>query len=79
MSLSTNSVSAPNFYCPMHAEVDQAVPGVCPKCGMDLVPESARFGMFRHILSMPRHMLRKPWLLVAMGAAMVVMAALMAW
>jgi hypothetical protein len=33
--------------------------------------------MLRHILSMPRHMLRKPWLLVIMGIAMAIMAALM--
>jgi hypothetical protein len=62
----------------MHAEVHQSIPGVCPKCGMDLVPEGARFGMLRHMMSMPRHMLRRPWMLVVMGAAMVaIMAALM--
>jgi Heavy metal binding domain len=67
----------PNFYCPMHAEVKQANPGVCPKCGMDLIPEGARFGMLRHMLSMPRHMFRRPWMLVVMGVAMAIMAALM--
>jgi heavy metal-binding protein len=57
MSANTNTVSAqPNFHCPMHTEVNQRIPGVCPKCGMELVPEGARFGMVRHILSMPRHM-----------------------
>ena len=26
------------YTCPMHAEVRQAGPGRCPKCGMNLVP-----------------------------------------
>ncbi len=78
MSANTNPASArPNFHCPMHTEVNQTIPGVCPKCGMDLVPEGARFGMLRHILSMPRHMLRKPWTLVIMGVVMAIMVALM--
>jgi hypothetical protein len=25
------------YTCPMHPEVDEPKPGVCPKCGMDLV------------------------------------------
>lgn len=25
------------YTCPMHPEVQQAAPGKCPKCGMDLV------------------------------------------
>jgi Heavy metal binding domain len=78
MSSNTNSASAaPNFYCPMHVEINQTIPGLCPKCGMDLVPEGARFSMLRHMLSMPRHMLSRPWMLVVMGAAMAIMAALM--
>jgi hypothetical protein len=44
---------------------------------MDLVPEGARFGMLRHLLSMPGYMLRKPWLLAVMGLAMAAMAVLM--
>ena len=80
MSPNTNPASAPpNFYCPMHAEVNQAIPGVCPECGMDLVPEGTRFGMLRHMLSMPRHMLRRPWMLVVMVVAMAIMAVLMMW
>ena len=66
-----------SFYCPMHAQVRQSIPGACPECGMDLVPEGARFGMLRHMLSMPRHMLRRPWMLAVMAVAMAIMAALM--
>ena len=28
------------YTCPMHPEVHSASPGKCPKCGMDLVPET---------------------------------------
>jgi hypothetical protein len=78
MSANTNPASAqPNFHCPLHTEVKQTLPGACPRCGMDLVPEGARFGMLRHISSMPGHMLRKPWMLAIMGAAMSIMVALM--
>jgi hypothetical protein len=41
---------------------------------MDLVPEGARFGMLRHMLSMPRHMLRRPWMLGGMAMAIMAMA-----
>lgn len=33
-----------NYTCPMHPEVQQATPGKCPKCGMDLVQKSAANG-----------------------------------
>ncbi|WP_010121551.1 heavy metal translocating P-type ATPase [Corynebacterium nuruki] len=37
----TDSSTATGVYvCPMHPEVHQVGPGTCPKCGMDLVPES---------------------------------------
>lgn len=76
MSANTSPATAPpSFHCPMHAEVNQTRPGVCPRCGMDLVPEGARFGMLRHMLSMPRHMLRRPWMLG--GMAMAIMAVVM--
>jgi len=78
MSPNNSAATPPNFLCPMHAEVNQTNPGVCPKCGMDLVPEGARFGMLRHMMSMPRHMFRRPWMLAVMGVAMAaIMAALM--
>ncbi len=35
------------YVCPMHPEVQQPVPGKCPKCGMDLVPRSAAIGVRR--------------------------------
>jgi hypothetical protein len=55
----------------MHTEVRQASPGKCPRCGMALVPEGTRFGLLRHMLDNPLH-------LVVMGAAMVaIMAAAM--
>ena len=66
---------AANFVCPMHPAVRQDHPGACPECGMDLVPEGARFGMLRHMLSMPGRMLSSPRVLVLMA---LVMAALMA-
>lgn len=61
----------PVYLCPMHSDVRQPNPGRCPKCGMALVPEGTRFGMLRHMISSPRH-------LVVMAAVMAtVMAAAM--
>jgi len=56
------------YICPMHADVRQLSPGKCPKCGMNLLPEGARFAMLRHMLSNPVH-------LVVMGAAMLALMA----
>ena len=53
------------YLCPMHPGVRQANPGKCPKCGMDLLPEGARFGMLRH-------MSRSPLMIAAMVAIMAV-------
>ncbi len=59
------------YLCPMHADVRQASPGKCPKCGMDLLPEGARFGMLRH-------MVKSPMMLAIMAAVMIaIMAAVM--
>jgi hypothetical protein len=52
------------YVCRMHPEVRQPHVGACPKCGMDLVPEGARFAMLRHMMSMPRHMIRDPMVLI---------------
>jgi len=71
--MSTEPSGGPVYICPMHKDVRQASPGKCPKCGMALLPEGARFGMVRHMLSnaLP---------LIVMGAIMVVLmiAAMMA-
>jgi len=56
------------YLCPMHRDVRQANPGKCPKCGMDLLPEGARFGMLRHMVKSP--------LMIAIMAA--IMLAIMA-
>lgn len=32
------------FTCPMHPEIRQNHPGVCPKCGMALEPEQPALG-----------------------------------
>jgi len=65
------------YVCPMHPEVRRPDPGMCPRCRMALVPEGARFGMLRHMMSMPKHMLRRPWMLALMVVAMAIMAAMM--
>jgi len=48
------SVSAV-YICPMHADVRHTVAGRCPTCGMNLVPEGARFKFVRHMLGSPVH------------------------
>jgi Heavy metal binding domain len=59
------------YVCPMHSDVRQPNPGKCPKCGMALLPEGTRFGMLRHMVSSPLH-------LIIMGGAMIaIMAAVM--
>jgi hypothetical protein len=60
------------YLCPMHSDVRQAVPGQCPKCGMDLMPEGTRFGLLRHMMSSPLH------IIVMVAAMVVLMAAVMA-
>ncbi len=61
----------PVYLCPMHPDVRQAAPGKCPRCGMDLLPEGTRFGLLRHMLSRPLH------LLIMAVAMLMAMAALM--
>ena len=59
------------YICPMHSDVRQPDAGKCPKCGMALMPEGTRFGMLRHMMSSPLH-------LVIMAVAMIaVMAVVM--
>ena len=48
----------------MHPDVRRTGPGKCPKCGMDLLPEGASFGMLRHVI-------KSPMMLAIMVAIMV--------
>ena len=57
---------AASYHCPMHPEIRQTTPGKCPKCGMALLPEGARFGLLRHFVSSPLH-------LTAMAALMALL------
>jgi len=70
MSSSQNGTQI--YVCPMHQDMRQSGPGRCPRCGMALQPEGARFGWIRHVLS-------NPLPLLVMAAIMVVLmiAALM--
>lgn len=56
------------YTCPMHSDVRRPNPGKCPKCGMALLPEGTRFGMLRHMMSSPLH-------LVIMGGVMLAVMA----
>lgn len=63
-----------NFYiCPMHPDVREATVGKCPKCRMDLIPEGARFGILRHIMSSPLHLAVMTVLMLAIMAAVMMM------
>jgi hypothetical protein len=58
----------------MHAEVRQPSPGKCTKCGMSLVAEGTRFGLLRHMLGRPMHLvLMLLAMLAIMAAAMMLM------
>ncbi len=62
------------YTCPMHSDIRQPNPGKCPKCGMDLLPEGARFGLLRHMISSPLHLAIMAAVMVAlMAAAMMLM------
>jgi hypothetical protein len=58
----------PSYYCPMHSDVRQSSGGKCPKCGMNLVPQNAKFRLLKHIASNPKMLLAMLVLMiVAMG------------
>jgi Heavy metal binding domain len=61
------------YICPMHSDVRQAGPTKCPKCGMDLLPEGARFGLLRHMISSPLHIAVMGALMLALMAAAMMM------
>src|SRR5256885_160211 len=73
------------YTCPMHPEVVQAGPGVCPKCGMALEPlmPAAEKGPDPELLDMQRRLwlggsLALPVFLIAM-AAMLPLSGLRMW
>ena len=70
-----NGTPKPAVYiCPMHAAVRVTQPGRCPTCGMNLVPEGARFKLMRHMLGSPMHVAVMAGIMVAvMAAAMMMM------
>lgn len=61
------------YFCPMHIDVRQPKPGKCTKCGMDLLLEGTRFGILRHIVSSPLHIVIMVGLMVAVMALVVMM------
>ncbi len=61
-------IPAETYFCPMHRDIRRPGPGKCPKCGMDLLPEGARFGMLRHMVKSP----------VMIGIMIAIMAAVIA-
>jgi hypothetical protein len=62
------------YHCPMHLEIRQTTRGKCPECGMALVPENARFGLLRHVVSSLLHLIAMAGLMaLLMIAAMTLM------
>jgi hypothetical protein len=61
------------YVCPMHSGVRQPNPGKCPKCGMALLPEGTRFGLLRHMLSSPLHLIIMGGVMIAVMAAVMMM------
>ena len=67
------ATAAPAYTCPMHSDVHAAAPGKCPRCGMALVPEGARFALLRHMLSSPLHLVIMLAVMAALMAAAMMM------
>ncbi len=65
--------SGPAYICPMHREVRALSPGKCPRCGMALVREDARFGMLRHMFSNPIHLAVMLALMAVLMAASIIL------
>src|SRR5258706_14231000 len=61
------------YTCPMHSEVRQVGPGVCPKCGMALEPESP-LAAEDHSSSELSAMSRRFWVCLALTIPVVFMA-----
>ena len=71
--MSNSTTGATIYTCPMHRTVRQPMPGVCPVCGMALLPEGTRFAIVRHMLSSPMHMAVMAAVMVAIMAALMMM------
>jgi Heavy metal binding domain len=72
--MTPTTTTAHAYTCPMHSDVHEAAPGKCPRCGMALVPEGARFALLRHMLGSPRHVaIMLAIMAVLMAAAMMMM------
>lgn len=71
--MSSPSPDATIYTCPMHPAVRQSAPGVCPSCGMALLPEGTRFAIVRHMLSSPMHIAIMAVVMVAVMAALMMM------
>ena len=67
------STAGQYYICPMHTDIREPKPGKCPKCGMDLLPEGTKFGMLRHIISSPMHLVIMAALMLAVMAAVMMM------
>jgi hypothetical protein len=67
------SNSGSTYICPMHPSVRQSSPGKCPKCGMALVPESARFALLRHMTSNPVHLVVMALVMLAVMSIVMMM------
>ena len=61
------------YVCPMHSGVRQPGPGLCPECGMNLLPEGTRFAMLRHMMSKPLHIAVMAAVMIAIVAAVMVL------
>jgi len=61
------------YVCPMHADVRETRPGRCPTCGMNLVPEGARFRLLRHMFGNPIHVAAMASVMVVVMAAIMMM------
>jgi hypothetical protein len=57
----------------MHPDIRQSNPGKCPRCGMALLAEGTRFGLLRHMISNPTHLIPMAALVVAVMAAVMMM------
>jgi hypothetical protein len=65
--------AATTYICPMHPDVRQSTPGKCPRCGMALVPENARFALLRHLFGKPLHVMIMGVVMVALMVAVMML------